>query len=108
MTQPRLGELDLHLAGEGRHETLYEKLGAHVQDDGVAFAVWAPNAAKVSVVGDWNDWDGSADPMEQRGVSGIWEAVVPGAEEGSLYRFEITTPEGWRLHIIREKAGMPL
>jgi 1,4-alpha-glucan branching enzyme len=94
VTQSRMGELDLHLAGEGRHETLYEKLGAHVTDDGVAFAVWAPNAAKVSVVGDWNDWDGSVDPMEQRGVSGIWEAVVPEAREGSLYRFEITTSEG--------------
>jgi len=97
VTASRLGELDLHLAGEGRHETLYEKLGAHVQEDGVAFAVWAPNAANVSVVGDWNGWDGGADPMEQHGVSGIWEAVVPGASEGSLYRFELTTRDGARL-----------
>ena len=64
----RLGDIDLYLAGEGRHEQLYEKLGAHVGDDGVSFAVWAPNAAKVSVVGDWNNWDGRVSPMEQRGV----------------------------------------
>jgi 1,4-alpha-glucan branching enzyme len=90
----RLGEIDLHLVGEGRHEQLYEKLGAHVADAGVTFAVWAPNAAKVSVVGEWNDWDGRANPMEQRGVSGIWEAVVANAPEGALYRYEISTREG--------------
>jgi 1,4-alpha-glucan branching enzyme len=94
MTSARLGEIDLHLAGEGRHERLYEKLGAHVLDDGVAFAVWAPNATKVSVVGEWNAWDGRANPLEQRGVSGIWEAVVADAHEGALYRYEITTREG--------------
>jgi 1,4-alpha-glucan branching enzyme len=90
----RLGDIDLHLVGEGRHERLYEKLGAHVTDEGVAFAVWAPNASKVSVVGEWNSWDGRANPMEQRGISGIWEAVVPDVPEGSLYRYEITTQEG--------------
>ena len=58
MMSTRLGELDLHLVGEGRHEQVYGKLGAHVTDEGVAFAVWAPNAAKVSVVGEWNRWDG--------------------------------------------------
>ncbi len=90
----RLGEIDLHLVGEGRHERLYEKLGAHVLEDGVAFAVWAPNAAKVSVVGEWNGWDGRVNPLEQRGVSGIWDGVVFDAPEGALYRYEITTPEG--------------
>ena len=90
----RLGEIDLYLAGEGRHERLYEKLGAHVTDEGVAFAVWAPNAAKVSVVGEWNGWDGRVNAMEQRGVSGIWEAVVAEAPEGALYRYEITSHEG--------------
>jgi 1,4-alpha-glucan branching enzyme len=90
----KLGELDLHLVGEGRHERVYEKLGAHVTDDGVAFAVWAPNAAKVSVVGEWNEWDGRANPMEARGSSGIWEALVPDVPEGALYRYEITTREG--------------
>ena len=90
----RLGEIDLHLVGEGRHEQLYEKLGAHVTDEGVTFAVWAPNATKVSVVGEWNGWDGSVNPMEQRGVSGIWETVVADAPERALYRYEITTREG--------------
>jgi 1,4-alpha-glucan branching enzyme len=90
----RLGDIDLYLAGEGRHEQLYEKLGAHVLDEGVAFAVWAPNAAKVSVVGEWNDWDGRVNPMKQRGVSGIWETVCVDAQEGALYRYEITTREG--------------
>jgi 1,4-alpha-glucan branching enzyme len=90
----RLGEIDLHLVGEGRHEQLYEKLGAHVTAGGVSFAVWAPNATKVSVVGEWNGWDGRVNPLEQRGVSGIWEATVPEAREGSLYRYEITTREG--------------
>jgi 1,4-alpha-glucan branching enzyme len=90
----RLGEIDLHLVGEGRHEQLYEKLGAHVTDDGVTFAVWAPNATKVSVVGEWNSWDGRANPMEQRGVSGIWETLVADAPEGALYRYELTTHDG--------------
>jgi 1,4-alpha-glucan branching enzyme len=90
----RIGDIDLHLVGEGRHERLYEKLGAHVADNGVAFAVWAPNARKVSVVGEWNAWDGRENPMEQRGVSGIWEAFVPDVPEGSLYRYAITTQEG--------------
>ena len=90
----RLGEIDLHLVGEGRHEQLYEKLGAHVTDEGVTFAVWAPNATKVSVVGEWNGWDGSVNSMEQRGVSGIWETVVADAPERALYRYEITTREG--------------
>ena len=90
----RLGDIDLHLVGEGRHERVYEKLGAHVTDEGTAFAVWAPNATKVSVVGEWNDWDGRVSPMEQQGSSGIWEAVVPDAGEGALYRFELTTRDG--------------
>src|SRR5262249_55230641 len=89
-----IGDVDLHLVGEGRHERLYEKLGAHVTDEGVAFAVWAPNARRVSVVGEWNSWDGRANPMEQRGVSGIWEVVVPAVAEGSLYRYEVATREG--------------
>ncbi len=73
---------------------MYEKLGAHVADDGVAFAVWAPNATKVSVVGEWNDWNGTVNPMQSRGDSGIWETFVPEAREGALYRYEITTREG--------------
>jgi 1,4-alpha-glucan branching enzyme len=90
----RLGDIDLHLVGEGRHERVYEKLGAHVTDEGVAFAVWAPNATKVSVVGEWNDWDGRVSPMEQQGGSGIWETVVSDVPEGSLYRYELATRDG--------------
>ncbi len=90
----RLGELDLHLAGEGRHERIYEQLGAHLVDGGVSFAVWAPNAQKVAVVGDWNRWDGDVDMLEPTGSSGIWHAVVPGAGEGAKYKFEIVGRDG--------------
>jgi 1,4-alpha-glucan branching enzyme len=99
---PTLGDLDIHLAMEGRHEELYEKLGAHVRDiDGVlgtAFAVWAPNARSVAVVGDFNSWDGRLHPMRSLGSSGIWELFVPGVGEGAKYKFEIRTQEG-RLRI---------
>jgi 1,4-alpha-glucan branching enzyme len=99
---PTLGELDLHLVMEGRHEELYERLGAHVREiDGVtgtAFAVWAPNARSVSVVGDFNSWDGRLHPMRSLGSSGIWELFVPGVEDGHKYKFEIRTQDG-RLRI---------
>ncbi len=95
---PTLGELDLYLAGEGRHLRLYEKLGAHPRlIDGVAgvsFSVWAPNARRVSLVGDFNGWDGRLLPMRLMGVSGIWEIFVPGVQRGALYKFELQTPEG--------------
>jgi 1,4-alpha-glucan branching enzyme len=99
---PTLGELDLHLVMEGRHEELYERLGAHVREiDGVtgtAFAVWAPNARSVSVVGDFNSWDGRLHPMRTLGSSGIWELFVPGVGDGQKYKFEIRTQDG-RLRI---------
>jgi 1,4-alpha-glucan branching enzyme len=99
---PTLGELDLHLAMQGRHEHLYERLGAHVRElDGVtgtAFAVWAPNARSVSVVGDFNSWDGRLHPMRTLGSSGIWELFVPGVDDGDKYKFEIRTQDG-RLRI---------
>ena len=95
---PTLGELDLHLAGEGRHEELYERLGAHVREidgaPGTAFAVWAPRRAAVSVVGDFNSWDGRLHPMRSLGSSGIWELFVPGVAPGARYKFEIRTPDG--------------
>jgi 1,4-alpha-glucan branching enzyme len=95
---PTLGQLDLHLAGEGRHEELYEKLGAHVRDvdgtDGTAFAVWAPAARSVSVVGDFNGWDGRLNPMRSLGSVGIWELFVPGLEPGQNYKFEIRGADG--------------
>ena len=83
---------------EGRHEHLYERLGAHVREiDGVAgtaFAVWAPNARSVAVVGDFNLWDGRLHPMRSLGASGIWELFVPGVESGARYKFELRTQDG--------------
>ncbi|MBI4871654.1 MAG: 1,4-alpha-glucan branching protein GlgB, partial [Candidatus Riflebacteria bacterium] len=97
---PTLGELDLHLAAEGRHERLHEKLGAHVQTidgvAGVAFAVWAPMAKSVSVVGEFNRWDGRLHAMRTLGTSGIWEIFVPDVSEGCPYNFEICPMEGAR------------
>ena len=88
------GELDLHLAGEGRHEEIYRRLGAHVRTvdgtTGVSFAVWAPNAAGVSVVGDFNHWEQGADELHALGGSGIWETFVPEAAPGHAYKFAIT------------------
>jgi 1,4-alpha-glucan branching enzyme len=88
-----LSDYDLHLLGEGRHWQSYEKLGAqlHVVDGvaGVNFAVWAPNADRVSVVGDFNAWDGAAHPLHKRIPSGIWEAFVPGLGPGTLYKFRV-------------------
>jgi 1,4-alpha-glucan branching enzyme len=95
---PALGELDVHLAGEGRHEELYARLGAHPQVlagvAGVSFAVWAPNARSVSVVGDFNAWDGRLHPMRSLGASGIWELFLPGIPVDSRYKFEIRTRAG--------------
>jgi len=95
---PALGELDLHLAAEGRHAELYDRLGAHPRElDGVAgtaFAVWAPAARAVSVVGDFNSWDGRLHPMRSLGSSGIWELFLPGVAAGARYKFEIRTAAG--------------
>jgi 1,4-alpha-glucan branching enzyme len=95
---PTLGEIDLYLAGEGRHEELYERLGAHIREidgvPGVAFAVWAPSARSVSVVGDFNSWDGRLHPMRSLGSSGIWELFVPDVPEGSRYKFELRAQDG--------------
>ncbi len=90
---PVLTDFDLHLIGEGRHYKNYEKLGAHVMTvnsvKGVHFAVWAPNAKRVSIIGDFNNWDGRRHPMRVLGSSGIWEIFIPGLGEGVLYKFEI-------------------
>ncbi len=94
-----LGDVDLYLVGEGRHELIYERLGAHVENGGVRFAVWAPNARGVSVVGDWNSWDARRDALVPVGVSGIWEGVVP-AGEGQRYKYAVAGIDG----IVREKA----
>ena len=90
---PVLGPLDDHLLIEGDHRRLFERLGAHpvVHQgvDGVSFAVWAPNALRVSVVGDFNAWDGRRHPMRKRVDSGVWEIFVPGLGEGAVYKYEI-------------------
>ncbi|MEU6401144.1 1,4-alpha-glucan branching enzyme [Streptomyces sp. NPDC046985] len=95
---PALGELDLHLIGEGRHEELWRALGAqpmtHEGVEGTRFTVWAPNARGVRVAGDFNLWDGAACPMRSLGGTGVWELFVPGVGEGELYKFEITRPDG--------------
>jgi len=92
-----LTEFDLYLMGEGRHYDTYEKLGAHVKTlegvTGAHFAVWAPNARRVSVVGDFNGWDGRVNPMRSRGNSGIWELFVPEFDEGVIYKYEIVGPQ---------------
>jgi 1,4-alpha-glucan branching enzyme len=90
---PILTDYDLHLLSEGTHYLNYNKLGAHLRESegvrGVHFGVWAPNAQRVSVVGDFNGWDGRAHAMRSRGSSGIWEIFLPGLDEGTLYKFEI-------------------
>ena len=95
---PTLGELDVHLAGEGRHEELYARLGAHPRVvegiAGVSFAVWAPNARSVSVVGDFNGWDGRLHPLRSLGSSGIWEIFIPDLPSGTKYKFELRTSHG--------------
>jgi 1,4-alpha-glucan branching enzyme len=96
--RPVLGELDLFLWNEGNHYKIYEKLGAHPMTcqgvKGVLFAVWAPSAKKVSLVGDRNLWDGRRLQMRPRGASGVWELFAPHFREGDLYKFEVTTREG--------------
>ncbi|MFI6561971.1 1,4-alpha-glucan branching enzyme [Streptomyces sp. NPDC050534] len=95
---PTLGELDLHLIGEGRHEELWTVLGAHPMTHqgvtGTRFSVWAPNARGVHVAGTFNFWDGTGYPMRSLGSSGVWELFVPEIGEGELYKFEITRPDG--------------
>ena len=105
---PTLGEVDLHLINEGRHEQLWDVLGAHVRtttrppgrSTGTSFAVWAPHAKGVRVKGDFNCWDGREHPMRQLGVSGVWELFVPGVGSGTRYKFEVLGADD----VWREKA----
>ncbi len=95
---PQLTEYDLHLFGEGNHYRVYEKLGAHYTEiagiGGVEFAVWAPNARSVSVIGSFNDWDRRRHAMRVLGTSGVWEIFIPGVADGELYKYEIKTKDG--------------
>ncbi|MFF8950294.1 1,4-alpha-glucan branching protein GlgB [Streptomyces sp. NPDC014940] len=97
---PALGELDLHLIREGRHEHLWQALGAepmtHQDVPGTRFTVWAPNAQGVRVAGDFTYWDGTQYPMRSLGASGVWELFLPGIGEGARYKFEITSRYGAR------------
>ncbi|MET8761380.1 1,4-alpha-glucan branching protein GlgB [Lentzea sp. NPDC004782] len=99
---PTVGELDLHLIGEGRHERLWDVLGAHVRCyetvsgdvTGVSFAVWAPNARGVRVTGDFDGWDGRANPLRSMGSSGVWEVFLPNVPVGTRYKFRILGADG--------------
>ncbi len=84
-----LSEDDLYLFNEGSHFALYDHLGGHLVDGGAQFAVWAPSARRVAVVGDFNGWDGSSHPLEPRGASGIWEGFVSGASKGQAYKYRV-------------------
>jgi 1,4-alpha-glucan branching enzyme len=90
---PVLTDFDVHLFGEGTHLRAYDKLGAHLAEiggvQGVLFAVWAPNAARVSVIGDFNQWDGRRHPMRSRPISGLWELFIPGLGAGEKYKYEL-------------------
>jgi 1,4-alpha-glucan branching enzyme len=95
--KPQVNDFDLHLFAQGKHLHIYRILGAHVRVidgiDGILFATWAPNATRVSVIGDFNGWDGRRHPMRSRGGSGVWELFIPGLESGSLYKFEVRSRE---------------
>lgn len=101
---PRLGEIDHYLIGEGKHHQLWRALGAHVMTlegvEGTHFAVWAPNAQRVAVVGDFNQWDGRCHPMRRLESNGIWEVFLPAIGDGALYKFEVVGGDG----VLRLKA----
>jgi 1,4-alpha-glucan branching enzyme len=97
---PTIGELDLYLIGEGRHEQLWQVLGARPRGTGTSFAVWAPNARGVRLLGDFNFWDGRAHPMRSLGSAGVWELYVPDVGPGMRYKYSICGPDG----VWREKA----
>ncbi len=106
---PVLGELDLYLYGEGNHLQIYDKLGAHLIThqgvQGVNFAVWAPNAKRVSVVGLFNDWDGRRHMMRPRGCSGIWEIFIPDMKEWDIYKYELIGGDGRLLPLKSDPFG---
>lgn len=106
---PQLPEFDQHLFGEGRHWHIYQKLGAHLRTvngiDGVFFALWAPNAGRVSIVGDFNRWDGRCHPMRNLGGGGLWEVFIPGLQEGCLYKFEIMNRESGEILVKTDPYG---
>src|SRR5437588_11521210 len=94
---PTIGDLDLHFFGEGKHLRIYDKLGAHSitheSKRGVAFAVWAPAADRLSVVGNFNSWDATRNPMRCLSSSGVWETFIPRLKLGELYKYAISTAD---------------
>ncbi|MFN7224889.1 MAG: 1,4-alpha-glucan branching protein GlgB [Paracoccaceae bacterium] len=106
---PVMGELDEYLLGEGTHQRLWQVLGAHLIAhegvEGTHFAVWAPNAERVSVVGDFNIWDGRRHPMRRRGATGVWETFVPSLGEGATYKYEIRGPGGQLMPLKADPVG---
>lgn len=106
---PVLGELDEYLLAEGSDLRTYDKLGAHpIEHEGAAgthFAVWAPDVRRVSVVGDFNHWDGRRHPMRRRGASGVWEIFIPGVADGACYKYEIRDRGGKLLPLKADPFG---
>ncbi len=111
MTEQGISDFDLHLFGEGSHQRIYDKLGAHLHSGGVKsgarFAVWAPNAERVSVVGHFNQWDGNAHVMRPRGSSGVWELFVPAVGAGTPYKYEIRARDA-RLFLKADPYGVAM
>ncbi len=111
MTEQSISDFDLHLFGEGNHQRIYDKLGAHPYSSdaaaGTRFAVWAPNAERVSVVGSFNRWDGDAHVMRPRGNSGVWELSVPAVGAGTAYKYEIRGRDG-RLFLKADPYGVAM
>jgi hypothetical protein len=91
---PELSDVDLFLFNEGSHARLYNKLGCHLTPEGATFRVWAPNAEYASVVGDFNGWNPSSNPLNMRNSSGIWECFVAGVEAGVAYKFHLGIAKG--------------
>ena len=106
---PQISDFDLHLFNEGRHQLCYEFLGAQLRTitgvAGVLFATWAPNAERVSVIGDFNHWDGRCHPMRVRGSSGVWELFIPGLTAGMNYKFEIRAKDSGNIRVKADPYG---
>ncbi|MCW9024100.1 MAG: 1,4-alpha-glucan branching protein GlgB [Gammaproteobacteria bacterium] len=105
----QVSDFDLHLFAEGKHWHIQQILGAHVHKignvEGILFATWAPNAERISVIGDFNQWDGRQHPMRVRGATGVWELFIPGLEAGTLYKFEIRNRQTGHIHTKTDPYG---